>query len=231
MERSRFRSASPRQHCLRPQHQLHFFSVSLTVRNSLFLRRKIDAVFGFRLRTQNFDLIWRHDLDLWLPVAKLDCTGDADDFPLDHSESLIGCYSGHGRNEASERLIGVFSSEIDKCCTQRAARHRYDPTSHLDRFADILNRFRVFYDYWLIRTRRNRAKEQTEHCNKRTDAHALGYTRNSDPLTYDRFRIQLITSAPFFRVSCDSDKFVFLRLRQKAISFLMKNELRNSNEA
>src|SRR5215475_9874746 len=95
-----------------------FSAFLMTVRNSLFLRRKIDAVFGFRLRTQNFDLIWRHDLDLWLPVAKLDCTGDADDFPLDHSESLIGRYSGHGRNEASERLIGVFSSEIDKCGTQ-----------------------------------------------------------------------------------------------------------------
>ena len=44
----------------------------------------------FRLRIQNFDLICRHDLNLWLPIVKLDCASDADDFPLNHSESPIG---------------------------------------------------------------------------------------------------------------------------------------------
>ena len=63
------------------------------------------------LRISAFDLICRHDLNLWLPVAKLDCASDADDFPLNHSESPIGRYSGPGRNKSSERLSGVFSSE------------------------------------------------------------------------------------------------------------------------
>ena len=43
-----------------------------------------------RLRIQDCDLICRHDVDLWLSVAKLDCAGDTDDFPLDHGKSLIG---------------------------------------------------------------------------------------------------------------------------------------------
>ena len=36
----------------------------------------------FRLRIQGFDLICRHDLDLWLPVVKSSCASDADDFWL-----------------------------------------------------------------------------------------------------------------------------------------------------
>ena len=68
----------------------------------------------FRLRIQAFDLIYRHDLDLWLPVAKSDCAGDADSFPLDHGKSLIGCYRRPGCDECGERLVGVFSSEINE---------------------------------------------------------------------------------------------------------------------
>jgi hypothetical protein len=66
-------------------------------------------------RIQPFGLICRHDVDLWLAFSKFDSAGDADDFPLDHSKSPIGRYLGPGRNEPSEPLIGVFSSEIDKC--------------------------------------------------------------------------------------------------------------------
>jgi hypothetical protein len=72
----------------------------------------------FRLRIQNFDPICRHDVDLGLALAKFDCARDADDLSLDHSKPLIGRYAGSCRNEAGELLIGVFSSEIDKCCTQ-----------------------------------------------------------------------------------------------------------------
>jgi hypothetical protein len=81
------------------------------------------------LKISAFDLICRHDLNLWLPVAKLDCASDADDFPLNHSESPIGRYSGPGRNKSGKRLSGVFSSETDKYRTQWAGRHRDNPTS------------------------------------------------------------------------------------------------------
>ena len=37
---------------------------------------------SFHLRIQEFDLICRHDLDLWLAFAKPDCAGDADGFAL-----------------------------------------------------------------------------------------------------------------------------------------------------
>jgi hypothetical protein len=80
----------------------------------------------------------RHDLNLWLPVAKSNYACDADGFPLDHSKSLISRHCGPGRNVASERLIGVFSSEIDKCRTQRAGCYRDNPATHLGFFADIL---------------------------------------------------------------------------------------------
>jgi hypothetical protein len=86
----------------------------------------------FRVRIQTFDLIRRHDFDLWLPVPKSDCASYADDFPLDHSKSLIWGYLGPGRNEPSELLIGIFSSEIDKCRPKWASRHRDDlaPQKH-----------------------------------------------------------------------------------------------------
>jgi hypothetical protein len=115
------------------------------------------------LRIQAFDLICRQDLDLWLPVAKSNCAGDADGFPLDHGKSLIGSYRGPGRNESGERLIGVFSPEIDKCRPKWASRNRDDPAPHLNLFADILNGFRVFYNDWLVRTRHNRTQKQSEN--------------------------------------------------------------------
>src|SRR5215472_15027345 len=126
---------------------------------------------SLRLRLQAFDLICRHDLNLWLPVAKLDCASDADDFPLNHSESPIGRYSGLGRNKSSERLSGVFSSETDKCRTQRAGRHRDNPASYLDFFADIPNGFRVFYHFWLVCMHRNRAEKQYKHFDEKTVQH------------------------------------------------------------
>ena len=73
----------------------------------------------YQRRIQNFDLICRHDVDLGFAFAKFDCAGDADDFPLDRGKSPIGRYWGASSNEPGERLIGVFSSEIDKCCPQR----------------------------------------------------------------------------------------------------------------
>jgi hypothetical protein len=76
--------------------------------------------------------------------VKLDCAPDADGFTLDHGKPRIGRYCGPGRNESRERLIGVVSSEIDKRGTQWASRHRDNPTSCLDLFADIPNGFRVF---------------------------------------------------------------------------------------
>src|SRR5258708_40351083 len=105
------------------------------------------------------------------PVVKLDCACDADGFPLDHSKSLISRHCGPGRNVASERLIGVFSSEIDKCGPQWAGCYRDNPAAHLGFFADILNGFRVFYHYWLVRTRRNHAEKQSEHCDEKTGQH------------------------------------------------------------
>jgi hypothetical protein len=58
-----------------------------------------------RLRIQSFDLICRHDVDLWLSVAKSDYAGDADGFPLDHGKSLIGCY----RDPAAMNPANVWS--------------------------------------------------------------------------------------------------------------------------
>src|SRR6516162_3734029 len=124
-----------------------------------------------RLRIQACDLICRHDLNLWLPVAKSDCARDADRFSLDHGKSLISRYCGPGRNVASERLIGVFSSEIDKCGPQWAGCYRDDPAAHLGFFADILNGFRLFYHYWLVRTCRNHAEKRSEKCDEKTDQH------------------------------------------------------------
>jgi hypothetical protein len=116
----------------------------------------------FRLRIQDFDLICQHDVDLWLSVAKVDCAGNADDFALDRGKSLIGRYWGPGRNESSECLIGVVSSEIDKCCTQWAGCYGNDPAAHLDFFADIPSGFRIFYHFWLVRMGHNRAEKQSE---------------------------------------------------------------------
>jgi hypothetical protein len=117
----------------------------------------------FSLKIQALDLICRHDLNLWFPVAKSDYACDADDFPLDHVKSLIPRYRGPGCNESGEGLIGVFSSEIDKCGPQWAGRHKDNPAAHLDIFADMLKGFRVFYHYWLVRTRYNRTNKQGEN--------------------------------------------------------------------
>jgi hypothetical protein len=54
------------------------------------------------------DLIRRHDFNLRLSSVKFDCAGDAYDFPLERGDLLVGRYFGPGRNEPSERLIGVF---------------------------------------------------------------------------------------------------------------------------
>src|SRR6516162_6657358 len=121
----------------------------------------------YQRRIQTFDLICRHDCDFRLPFVKFNCAGDADGFPLDHGKSLIGGYPGSGCNESGEPLIWVLSSEIDKCGPQWAGRHRDNPATHLDLFADILNGFRIFYHYWLARTRRNRTEKQSEHCDEK----------------------------------------------------------------
>jgi len=42
--------------------------------------------------------------------------------------------------------------------------YRDNSAAHLDLFADILNRFRVFYYCRLARTRGNRAKKESENC-------------------------------------------------------------------
>ena len=97
-------------------------------------------------------------------VAKADCAGNADGFPLDHGKSLIGCHCRSGRNEPSERLIGVFCSEIDKRGPQRAGCYGDDLTAHLGLFADVLNGFRVFYHYRFVLMRYNRAEKQDENC-------------------------------------------------------------------
>ena len=96
---------------------------------------------------------------------------DRDGFPLDHSKSLISRYCGPGRNVASEPLIGVFSSEIDKCGPQWAGCYRDNTAAHLGFFADILNGFRVFYHYSLVRVCRNRAQKQSEHSDEKADQH------------------------------------------------------------
>ena len=44
-------------------------------------------------------------------------------------------------------LIGVVSSEVDKCSPQWA--YRGYPAPHLDFFADILGGFRIVYHYRL----------------------------------------------------------------------------------
>jgi len=75
-------------------------------------------------------------------AAKSDCAGDADSFPLDHGKSLIGCYRRPGCDECGERLVGVFSSEINERGPQWAGCYRYNAAAHLDPFADILNGFR-----------------------------------------------------------------------------------------
>jgi hypothetical protein len=46
-----------------------------------------------------------------------------------------------------ERLVGVFSSEINERGPQWAGCYRYNAAAHLDPFADILNGFRIgFYE-------------------------------------------------------------------------------------
>jgi hypothetical protein len=118
----------------------------------------------FRLRIQARDLIRRQDLDFWLPGSKSDCAGDADGFPLDHGKSLVNRYREPGCNESGERLIGVLSSEIDKCGPQWAGRHRDNTTPHLGFLADVLDGFGVFYHYRLVRVRHNCAENQSENC-------------------------------------------------------------------
>ena len=44
--------------------------------------------------------------------------------------------------------------------------YRDNPAAHLGFFTDILNGFRVFYHYRLVRTRRNHAEKQSEHCDE-----------------------------------------------------------------
>jgi len=163
----------------------------------------------FRLRIQACDLICRHDLDLWLPVAKSDCARDANGFPLDHGKPLIGGYTGSGRNVASERLIGVFSSEIDKCGPQGAGCYRDDPAAHLGFFADILNGFPVFYHSWFVRACHNHEEKQSEHCDEKTDQHCRM------PCILASIRFCTITLIPslitlgFFSVCYGGDKFVW----------------------
>jgi hypothetical protein len=53
-------------------------------------------------------LIYRHDLDLWLPVVKSDNARDADGFTLDHGKPLIGRYRRSGCNESGEPLFGIL---------------------------------------------------------------------------------------------------------------------------
>jgi hypothetical protein len=117
----------------------------------------------FRLSIQAFDLICRKYLYLGLSLAKADRAGDADGSPLDHGESLIACYRGPGCNESGELLVGIFSSEIDKCGPQRAGCYRHNPTDYLDLFTDIITGIRVFYQYQLVRTRHNRTQKQSEN--------------------------------------------------------------------
>jgi hypothetical protein len=118
------------------------------------------------------NLVHRQDFDFRFASVKFDCTGDADDFPLERGNPLVSRYFGPGRNEPSKRLIGVCSSEIDKSRPQRAGRHRDNSATHLYLFADIVNAFRVFYHYWLVRTRHNRAEKQAQNCKERTNAHS-----------------------------------------------------------
>src|SRR6516162_8388800 len=135
-----------------------------TFANRICWKNAKEQASSLRLRLQACDLICRHDLNLWLPVAKLDCANDADDFPLNHSESPIGRYSGPGRNKSSERLSRVFSSKAYKCRTQWAGRHRDNQTSYLDFFADIPNGFGIFYHYRLVRMCRNRPEKESDDC-------------------------------------------------------------------
>ena len=134
-----------------------------------FLRK--EPASPFRLRIHACNLIRRQDFDFRLPLVKFNCVGDADGFPLDPGKSLIGSYRRPGRDKPGERLIGVVSSEIDKCGTQRAGCYRDNPPAHLDLFADIFNGFRVFYHYRLARTRRNRTEKQSENCVEKADPH------------------------------------------------------------
>jgi hypothetical protein len=113
----------------------------------------------------------RHDLDLWLPVVKLNCAPDIDGFPLDHAKSRIGRYPGSGCNESGKLLMGVVSSKINKCGPQWASRYRDNPTAHFDFFADIMNRFGVFYHWRLIRTCRDNAEKQSKNYSEETDTH------------------------------------------------------------
>jgi hypothetical protein len=68
--------------------------------------------------------------------------------------------------------LGYFSSEIDESGPQWAARHRDNPAAHLYHFADIFNGFRVFYHYWLVCTRCNKAEQQTENRKQKTHVRA-----------------------------------------------------------
>jgi hypothetical protein len=64
-----------------------------------------------------------------------------------NGKSLIGCYRRPGCDECGERLVGVFSSEINERGPQWAGCYRYNAAAHLDPFADILNGFRIgFYE-------------------------------------------------------------------------------------
>ena len=163
----------------------------------------------FSLGIQAFDLIRRHDVDLRLPVVKSDCAGDADGFPLNHGKSLIGRYCGPRRNESSERLIGVLSSEIDKCGTQWAGCDTDNATSHLDLFTNVQDGFRVFYHYWLVPTRCNCAEQQRENCDEKADSHCKFCILHCGRLVYDH-----IDSVAYIRCTSqrfyDGDKFVFL---------------------
>ena len=72
------------------------------------------------------------DVDTTLISAKFDCAGDADDFPLDHSKSLIGRNCGPGLNKPSKRLIGVFSSGRQYARIRQGERQSSIYARHLD---------------------------------------------------------------------------------------------------
>jgi hypothetical protein len=66
-------------------------------------------------------------------------------------------------NEPSKRLIGVFSSEINKSSPEWAGRDGDDQTAHLDVFANVLNGFRVLDHARVVRVCCNQADQQTEN--------------------------------------------------------------------
>ena len=105
-----------------------------------------------------------------------------------------------GWNERSERLVGVFLSETDKCSPKRAGRDGGDQTTHLDISAYVSNGFGVFDHPLLVRSYWNQAEQQTEKHKKWThlrDQYSLksGQVRS----TQEHFVVPL-RSSEFFSV-------------------------------